>query len=178
MKGIVFDMLRDMVEDRFGLEGWQAVLDHARSDGLYISTETYADEELLSLVAAASEVSQIEVEQLVYAFGQFMVVEFYRRFPQYYDRCHGLIDFLLSVDRVIHVEVRKLYPDASVPHFQYHQQKPKQLTMIYQSQRQLCRLAEGLIDGSARHYGEAYTLEHEVCMHRGDEACHLIITLP
>ena len=95
MKGIVFDMLRDMVEDRFGLEGWQAVLDHARSDGLYISTETYADEELLSLVAAASEVSQIEAEQLVYAFGQFMVVEFYQRFPQYYDQCHGLIDFLL-----------------------------------------------------------------------------------
>ncbi|WP_419811194.1 heme NO-binding domain-containing protein [Bacterioplanoides sp.] len=182
MKGIVFDMLRDMVEEQYGLDGWQAVLDKAGSDGLFISTDSYHDEELLALVAAGSEVTGIDPNDLVFAFGQFMVGEFYKRFPRYFDECDGLIDFLLSVDRVIHVEVRKLFPDAGVPEFRYSQptpdqQSPDQLTMIYQSQRKLCRLAEGLIDGSARHFNQPYQLQHPLCMHRDDPQCHLIVTL-
>ena len=32
MKGVVFDMLRDMVEASWGLEGWNAVLEEAGSE--------------------------------------------------------------------------------------------------------------------------------------------------
>jgi len=176
MKGMVFDMLRDMVEEQYGLDGWQAVLDSADSDGMFISTETYHDEELLKLVASASEVTGIDAGDLVYAFGQYMVTQFYQRFPQFFD-CESLLPFLLSVDHLIHVEVRKLFPDAGVPRFDYDEELPDKLTMIYQSPRKLCRLAEGLIDGSAKHFNQSYQLNHDVCMHSGDSACHLVITL-
>ena len=105
-----------------------------------------------------------------------MVKQFYQRFPQFFDH-DGLFPFLLSVDHLIHVEVRKLFPDAGVPHFEYHEQLPDRLTMVYQSPRKLCKLAEGLIDGSAKHFNQAYHLTHDVCMHKGDDCCHLLVTL-
>lgn len=175
MKGMVFDMLRDMVEEHYGLQGWDAVLERAGSDGLYISTQTYPDEELIGLVVAATDVTGRDANDLVFAFGEYMVTEFYKRFPVFFDRSHGLIDFLLSVDRMVHVEVRKLYPDAGLPSFSYTDRAEHEVTMHYRSTRKLCRLAEGLISGSARHFGEVYELNHSPCMHEGADHCSLHI---
>ncbi|MCB2385067.1 heme NO-binding domain-containing protein [Thalassolituus alkanivorans] len=177
MKGVVFDILRDMVEEQFGLAGWNALLDKAGADGLYISTQTYPDEELLKLVAAASEVTGKPADELVFSFGEFMVKEFYKCFPGFFDNASGLIDFLISVDRIVHVEVRKLYPDAALPSFTYEGGSSDEVTMNYRSPRKLCRLAEGLIAGSAEHFGEKYQLQHDPCMHRGADCCSLHIKL-
>ncbi len=177
MKGVVFDILRDMVEEQFGLAGWNAVLEQAGSEGLYLSTQTYPDAELLGLVAAASEVTGKPVDELVFAFGEFMVKEFYARFPDFFDNASGLINFLVSIDRIVHVEVRKLYPDAALPSFTYQGGSIDEITMNYRSPRKLCRLAEGLIAGSARHFGERYQLQHDPCMHQGADCCSLHIKL-
>lgn len=175
MKGIVFDLLRDMVEDNYGLEGWNTVLEKAGSDGMYLSPESYSDQEMMSLVLAASDVTGIETDDLLRTFGSFMAKEFYQRFPSFFDSCDNVIDFLLSVDRIVHVEVMKLYPGANLPSFSYEERDANKLTMIYRSDRMLCYLAEGLIQGSAKHYGKAITIQHDVCMHNGDDACHLNI---
>ena len=177
MKGVVFDILRDMVEEHYGLEGWQGILNQAGSEGIYISTQTYTDEELMSLVQAASDITGIEIEKLIFAFGEYMIPNFYQRFPALFDHSNGFIDFLVSVDNIIHVEVRKLYPDAGVPSFEYDQQSPTELTMIYRSPRKLCTLAEGLISGSAKHFDQQYQLSHDTCMHNGSDHCSLKITL-
>ncbi|WP_430459717.1 heme NO-binding domain-containing protein [Thalassolituus sp. LLYu03] len=177
MKGVVFDMLRDLVEDRFGLEGWDAVLEKAGSDGLYISTQTYQDEQLVGLVVAASAVTGIAIPDLLRAFGEFMAGELYKRFPSFFDNAQDLIQFLVSVDRIVHVEVRKLYPDAALPTFRYQRENPDELLMNYRSPRKLCHLAEGLINGSARHFGNQIELVHSPCMHDGADHCGLHVKL-
>ena len=84
-----------------------------------------------------------------------------------------LKQFLLTVDRVVHVEVRKLHPDASLPSFEYLDERDDELTMIYSSPRKMCMLAEGLISGAAKHFGADYTLVHDKCMHNGEDSCEL-----
>lgn len=175
MKGVVFDLLREMVEENYGLEGWNAVLEKSGSDGMYLSPENYSDHEMMALVLATSDYTGIDTDDLFRGFGQFMAKEFYQRFPSFYDNCSDVIEFLLSVDRIVHVEVMKFYPDANLPSFSYEENEPNQLTMIYHSHRMLCHLAEGLIVGSAKHYGKAITIQHDVCMHNGDDACHIDI---
>lgn len=176
MKGVVFDLLRDMVEENYGLEGWNTILEKSGSDGMYLSPQSYSDQEMMSLVKATNEYTGIEIPMLLSAFGQFMAKEFYNRFPSFYDNCDDIIEFLLSVDRIVHGEVLKFYPDANLPSFKYEKSEANQLTMIYHSSRKLCHLAEGLILGSAAHYKKAINIEHDVCMHHGDERCHIIIT--
>lgn len=177
MKGVVFDILRDMVEDNYGLEGWQSILDKAGSDGIYVSTQTYDDAELMSLVAAASDITRIAVNELVFSFGEYMIPKFYQRFPNFFEDAPNFIKFLVSVDQIIHVEVRKLFPDAGLPTFDYCDENENALTMIYKSPRKLCQLAEGLISGSAKHYKQGYKIIHDPCMHAGSDHCVLKVEL-
>jgi predicted hydrocarbon binding protein len=177
MKGVVFDILRDMVETQYGLEGWQAVLDSAGSDGIYVSTKTYADAELMDLVAAASKITTIPVNILVFSFGEYMVPHFYKRFPYFFSDLPNFIKFLISVDQIIHVEVRKLFPDAGLPTFNYCDESENSLTMNYKSPRKLCFLAEGLISGSAKHFNQKYKMTHNPCMHDGNDHCSLKVEL-
>ncbi len=176
MKGVVFDILNEMVEEKFGFEAWEKILELAGLDGIYVTTETYSDEELFKLVAAAETVCGIPAKDLVKDFGRFMLPSFVKSHPVFFTGQPTLRDFLLTVDRVIHVEVRKLYPDAGLPTFDYEKgaaEDLSKLTMIYKSPRKLCALSEGLIDGAATYFEEDYSLEHSVCMHNGDDHCEL-----
>ncbi len=173
MKGIVFNLMAEMVEEKFGLEVWDALLQATQQDGVFVSTEKYPDEKLFELVAAASEKSGIPANDLVKAFGEYMFPHFYQQNQNFFKPDMTLKEFLLTVDRVIHVEVRKLHPDASLPEFKYVDECDEELTMLYNSPRKLCMLAEGLIAGAATHFQTEYTLEHNECMHDGAEHCKL-----
>ena len=177
MKGVVFTLLNEMVEEKFGLEAWDQLIQKAGSDGIYISTESYPDAELMGLVATASVMTGIAVDDLVRAFGEYMIPHFHSKYPVFFKPEMTLKSFLLTVDQVIHVEVRKLYPDAGLPEFQYEDESDDQLTMIYNSPRKLCALAEGLIAGSAKHFKTDYTLDHSTCMHQGADHCVLKIAM-
>lgn len=166
-----------MVEEVFGLEVWDKILQEADSTGIYIASDTYSDTELFALVGAAHKLSGIPVNDLVRSFGEFMFPRFHRDNPQFFSEGMSLKSFLLSVDRIIHVEVRKLHPDAMLPEFEYKDELDNELTMYYNSPRKLCYLAEGLIAGAAAHFETTYTLDHPQCMHDGAEACTLHLTM-
>ena len=173
MKGIVFNLLNEMIEEQLGLEAWDELLNQTGLDGIYVATQTYPDDELLALVAAAEAHTQTPAADLVRAFGEYMVPAFAKNYPVFFENQSCLKSFLLTVDQVIHVEVRKLYPEAGLPEFQYEDRDDDSLTMIYRSPRKLCALAEGLIAGSAKHFQQNYELKHDVCMHNGSDHCSL-----
>lgn len=173
MKGMVFNMLNVMVERQFGLDAWEAVLDAADSDGIYTAGATYEDAELLRLVAAGSDLLQVPVHDLVRGFGNFMFPHFVAGYPTFFLPGQDLKQFLLTVDQVIHMEVRKLYPDAHLPSFDYDDSASDRLVMRYTSPRRLCMLAEGLIQGAAEHFKTRCQLTHPQCMHDGADACLL-----
>ena len=52
MKGIIFSALNQVVEEKFGLEMWESLLEEIQpdSDGIYLSGEGYPDEELFAFV--------------------------------------------------------------------------------------------------------------------------------
>jgi len=173
MKGAIFNMLEEMVEQEFGLEVWDSLLEATEQDGVYLSTESYPDEMLVALVVAAHEKSGIPVNDLVRSFGEFIFPRFYQQNQQFFKPEMTLKDFLLTVDQVIHVEVRKLHPDAGLPQFDYVDEDDNELTMVYSSPRKMCMLAEGLISGAATHFETECTLTHDQCMHDGAESCRL-----
>ena len=175
MKGIVFNLLGDMVESRYGIAAWDALLQTTGQDGVYVATESYPDAQLYDLVGAASNMTGIDAGELIPAFGRYMIPSFARDYPGFFGSGMRLRDFLLTVDQVVHVEVRKLYPGAGLPTFHYNASSPDRLRMDYRSPRRLCALAVGLIEGAAEHFGEACTIGHDVCMHKGDTHCELDI---
>ena len=72
-----------------------------------------------------------------------------------------MYSLLEKVDSTIHVEVRKLYPDAELPRFKCDSSEPRRLTMIYQSPRGFADFAAGLIEGCIEHFGETIDVQRE-----------------
>jgi predicted hydrocarbon binding protein len=177
MKGMVFTILEDMTIQNFGLEAWQTVLDKVNppSQGIYTSSDTYPDEEFLNLVTALSEEKKISKETLTQDFGYFMFPYLAKKFPVFLKPEMTLKEFLKSIEGIIHVEVKKLFPEAGLPTFRYEEPSPNQLIMFYQSPRKLCHLAMGLILAAADHFNNPIKLQQTSCMHQGGKHCRLEI---
>jgi len=71
------------------------------------------------------------------------------------------LDFLEGVERYIHVEVRKLYPDAELPTFECERKSDDHLVMVYSSGRHFEDLCEGLIKGAVLHFQREASIERE-----------------
>lgn len=154
MKGIVFTEFMDMVDDKFGLQVSEAIVEKADLDsgGAYTAVGTYPHDEIVALILALSGETSIPVSELVKVFGKHLITRFYALFPAFFDDCATLYDFLANVDGYIHGEVRKLYPDATLPSLQTQRISKDELEIIYTSPRGMGDLAEGLIQGAIDHY--------------------------
>lgn len=177
MKGVVFNILEDMVTEQGGLLMWQKVLDKVGVDGGYTAVATYSDDELFSIVGAVVEELGVPAEEVIGAFGTYMFGQLARRYPVFIESCDDLFSFLESIDSVIHLEVRKLMTETQLPSIDCTRSGETELLINYRSPRKLCLLAEGLIYGAAEQYGNQIKIEHPVCMHKGADHCDLRVSI-
>jgi hypothetical protein len=173
MKGIIFNLLEEAVTQEYGEDAWEELLDAAGVEGAYTSLGSYPDEQLTALVnAAAADLGQSSAAILRW-FGLRSIPLLAEKYPGLFDKHRTARPFLLTINAIIHHEVRKLYPGAEVPDFDLDASSNQVLVMGYDSKRKLCALAEGFIEGAAAHYRERVRIEHPACMHRGDPRCRL-----
>ena len=171
MKGIAFTLLNELVETQFGMKAWEDVLKETGDDGIFTAAGSYSDSRIFNLVGGLSKQTGIAADHLIRTFGQFMFGGFVRHYPQFFEGETSPKELLKSVDGIIHVEVKKLFPEAVLPKFDYEDPGEGRLVMIYRSERKLCSLAEGLFNGAAKHFGTAIDHHQTKCVHRGDDHC-------
>lgn len=179
MKGIIFRLLEKMVTTKLGPRAWDTLVERTplqTPGGGYVGSETYPDADLLALVQTASDLTGHDAPDLVRAFGRFMFPDLVAIDPSFVRPGMTAKDFLMSVDRVVHVEVRKLQPGANLPRFVYEDPGPGRLAMLYYSDRQLCALAAGLIDGVAAYFGERIDHHQTECTLLGHSRCRFELT--
>ncbi len=178
MKGVVFNLLEEVVDEQYGAAVWENLLDTAGLDGAYTSLGSYDDAELRSLVGAAATELSLSPEAVLRWFGHLAIARMYLRWPGYFDAHGRTFAFLRSLNSVIHPEVHKLYPGADCPYFDFSSPSDGSLLIGYQSPRKLCALAHGFILGAGDHYGEALTVRHLECMHDDAARCVLEVSAP
>jgi hypothetical protein len=154
MKGIVFAEFLEMVESQHGLEMVDAIIDDARppSGGAYAATGTYDHRELVSLVDALGRRTGAEPREVLIGFGRHLMPRFRTAFPSFFEHA-GLFDFLESVHDYIHVEVRKLHPEAELPSITCEDRDDRRMVLLYESRRDLADFGRGLIEGAAGEFG-------------------------
>jgi hypothetical protein len=171
MKGILFNLLQDVVISNHGEDTWDQLLTAAKLEGAYTSLGSYPDGQIQELVAAASSMLGMNSFDVLRWFGQQAIPLLFNRYPGFFSSQPSARRFVLSVNSIIHPEVRKIYPGANVPTFEFRDAADGGLMMGYLSPRRLCALAQGFIEGTATHYGETAICEHRECMHKGDKKC-------
>jgi hypothetical protein len=155
MKGVVFTEFLGFVSARWGEDMADDIIDAQplASGGAYTSVGTYDHREMHALCGALATRTGLPAAGLVRDFGEHLAGVFAAQHPEFFDRAAHYFDFLASIEDHIHVEVRKLNPDAELPTFKIEARTPTQLVMLYRSPRRLGALSEGLIAGSARRFG-------------------------
>ncbi|KQV45000.1 heme NO-binding protein [Massilia sp. Root335] len=171
MKGIVFNLLEEAVSNAYGEAAWDRLLDVAGLQGAYTSLGSYDDAEIATLVRTASQALEIPEDTVLRWFGRRAMPLLARRYPAFFDSHANVRSFLLSLNSIIHPEVRKLYPGAHPPVFDFDTSVAGVLKIGYNSPRRLCALADGFMHGAATHFGERIEFEQDECMHRGDARC-------
>ncbi|QTN39714.1 heme NO-binding domain-containing protein [Cryomorphaceae bacterium] len=162
MKGIVFSEFMELVEEKFGLETVDHLIETTElaSGGAYTAVGTYPHSEMVSLVVALSQKSGIPVPDLLKVFGHHLFNTFNKNYSVFFEGVEHPYDLLEKIDNHIHVEVKKLYPDAELPRFET-ERNGKELLMTYTSERKMSDLALGLIEAAAQHYESDISMETE-----------------
>lgn len=163
MKGIVFTEFLDLVEEKFGLVTLDEIIEKSDlpSGGSYTAVGTYEFQEMLQLVTNLSEISGVSVDDLLLTYGEHFFNVLRKSYPHFIEQYDHPIDLLASIESHIHVEVRKIYPDAELPKFETLEQTPTSLIMIYRSSRALYKFGLGLMYSTFGHFGEKVEIETE-----------------
>lgn len=174
MKGILLNAVEEAVTREWGEEMWDDLLIDSGLDGAYTALGNYADVEFVALAHAAADRLHSPVDDVLRTLGRLTFEPLLSRYAGLPTTAKSLRDFLPNVNEVIHPQVLKLYPGASVPRFALRD-NGDDLELDYLSVRDMCTLAEGLVLGAADHYGEAVVVDQLLCKRRGDSRCTLRI---
>ena len=176
MKGIVFTEFLDLVEDKFGLEVVDKIITQSQleSNGIYTSIGTYKFSEMLQLLQHLSAHTSISIDDLllVYAEHFFSVLE--DSYPGLLATYKDPIEMISSIEDHIHVEVRKIYPDAELPTFIVEEKTEDSLVMIYKSSRAMHHFGLGLMNKTFEHFNSTATIVLEKIKEDGTEVKFII----
>ena len=176
MKGVIFNLLEEVVSTAQGERAWDDLLDAAGLDGVYTSLGSYDDAEMSLLVSTAGSALSMPDDEVLRWFGRQAIPHMVARWPDYFTAHEQTVPFLRSLNSVIHPEVRKLYAGAYCPHFDFTSPQDGSLLIGYRSPRRLCGLAHGFILGAGDHYGESLTVSHLECMNNGEKRCLVAVS--
>lgn len=171
MKGIVFTEFLEMVEEKFGLETTDAIIENSSlpSEGIYTSVGTYDFNEMVSLITSLSAEVNLPANDLIYTFGLYLFNSLGRAHPEVIQSYNSPIGLLYSIEDHIHVHVQKLYPEAELPTFKILEKTDTSISMIYSSSRGLYRLAHGLMEKCFQHFNSSATIDFELLKEDGTE---------
>lgn len=161
MKGIVFTEFLEMVEAKFGYSMVDKIIVESNlpRNGAYTSVGTYPHQEMVGLLIALQKETKLNIDTLLKSFGSHIFQVFKNSYASFFEHYTTVFEMLEGIDQQIHVEVKKLYPDAELPKFETERIDTNTLRMVYYSERRMAAMAEGMIASTLEHFGEKGTIE-------------------
>ena len=142
----------------------------------YSGKQAYPDEVFAELLQSAAAEAGVSESALLHEFGVELGTEFFPAFaPGFYERHSSLTAALLSVEEEIHERVRTALPGSGPPHLSVRPLGADGVVIAYTSDRRLCALLEGLVEGTARRFDTTVEVTHPQCMLRGETSCSVIV---
>ena len=176
MKGIVFTEFLELVEVKFGLEVVDKIINASEleSEGIYTSIGTYNFSEMLQLLQHLSAHTGISIDHLLLVYAEHFFSVLKESYPGLIDTYKDPIEMISSIENHIHVEVRKIYPDAELPTFEVIEKTDTSLKMNYKSSRAMHHFGLGLMNKTFEHFNSTATIVLEKIKGDGTEVLFII----
>lgn len=177
MHGLLFKSLKDYVIETHGKAIWSDVCETAAIDNqIYLTIDTYADEELIRLFEATADQVGVPVSEELESYGRFAAGRLLATCRNLVEDDWDALDLIANTDDRIHDVLRARNPDMNPPELGCCRDHSTQVTVEYHSERRLCCVAKGIVRGVGEHYGVQLTVTETACLHEGAEYCELVVT--
>ncbi len=159
MKGIILSEFIEFIEQNLGEDVAQQIIDDSQveSGGAYSRVGQYDYQELIQLLMQTASATNRDAKDLLNPFADHLFTMFKRDYSVFFEGVDSAAEMLTQIDNHIHVEVKKLYPDAELPQFNYHKDGDT-LTLDYRSPRPLASVAQALVMACIKFFGERESL--------------------
>lgn len=164
MRGVVFTELIEFVENALGFEVADKMIEMAKlhHSGAYTQGGNYPFDEMQKLLQSLCQITKKEPNELLYIFGEHLFTVLVKLYGRDIEQIGSSLNFIDSVENYVHVEVKKLYPDADLPRFETIKKEENSLTLIYQSNKKLEAFAHGLMVACGRFFNEKLDVNYDV----------------
>ncbi len=156
MKGVIVACLSQLVQENFGEQKWEEILQRCGMDPRkrFMATEDVEDQKTVDMLEKTCEVLGISMGKAADAFGDYWVNVYAPKiYGIYYKNVNNFRDFLTRMDDV-HVKSTKTLENARPPRFEYSWKDDHTLIMTYKSSRGLIDVCVGLVKGVGKYLGE------------------------
>ncbi|WP_157956873.1 heme NO-binding domain-containing protein [Salinicola aestuarinus] len=159
MKGVIFVELMNFMDEQFGGEFTERVVDEVAlpNNAAFTSVGNYPSVQAADMVATAARLADADAADLCERFGLYLFQRFEVRFPHLLTRYQSARELLDHVQSHIHEEVKVIYPGATPPEVVTHE-GPEGYVVIYRSHRAFAHIAYGLVQQCITFYGDNSTV--------------------
>lgn len=176
MHGIVFKSMKDFVVQNHGQETWDDICERAGlGHQIYLTIDTYEDGELLRIAGATATQTGVSIPDFLEAFGRHAAGQFLETYRNAIREEWSALDLVENAETQVHATLRTYNPAIDPPKLVCRRDSDSQVTIRYRSDRRLCFVAKGIVQGIGDHYGERLDVSETRCMHTGGDHCELVV---
>ncbi len=178
MLGLIFVTWEKYLSERFGstlLEQYRNAIGETTST-LPLAGRRYGDDTLLAGVETASKLTRTPADMLLCEYGRYFTNNGLTSHLCAYllSQIHSGQELLLAM-RKAHARLRISFEGTTPPLFDYEKSSsPNEVILIYSSERHLCSVLLGAIQGAAERYGEKVHVVEQECMKHGAPSCRFV----
>jgi hypothetical protein len=110
VKGIIFNLAEEVVRREHGEDAWGAILLGAGLDGSWTSLGSYPDEHLERVATGAAALLGTDERTVPRTVGEGAIPLLAERYRHFFTPHTDTRAFVMTLNDMIHPEVRKLYP--------------------------------------------------------------------
>ena len=159
MKGHIFNLLENFIIETAGDAAFEKVYNNCKfeGEGIFIRPGNYPDADLFELVNQTVSHLEITHQQAHRSFGKWMFKHLAKLVPEPMVKVEHPKTFLMQLNQIHEVELKKLWPDAFPPRFECEDTGANTMRFTYDSPRQLFDLVDGVLEGVAEYYSAPMT---------------------
>lgn len=173
MHGLILTEYKSFVESTEHTPDWQTIAEAADVGSReYNMQSTYPDEEVLRVVETTSELMEAPASELLTEYGTHVAYSLLDIYSPLLGDDWGSLEFMMGTEERFHPTVRDRSL-AAPPYLHFERQGPHEVTLTYESPRQLCPIAIGIARALEEAYDETLRITEEQCMHDGADHCFI-----
>ncbi|WP_226004081.1 heme NO-binding domain-containing protein [Natrinema salinisoli] len=176
MHGIILKTLQAFVVDTYGEDAWLAVQEEADiEEKVYVPVTVYPDGDVYEIARTAGELTDQSPRTILTQYGEWVVPALLETYDLHIDDEWEGLELIANIQQ-FHTSLRtRDMTTLTTPRIRSERIDENRVRITYDSDRKLCDVARGAIQGVAERFDEELIAEERTCMHEGAEECQFDI---